>query len=143
MSGRWPSGRSAAPTYCTEPPHLKGRPTLWLAAKYLITAALVVLISEIARLNDRLGGLIAALPVVTLLTLIWLYVEQQPMAKIANHARYIFWYGLPTLPMFLVFPWLLQRMNFWLALLLSAGLALASFLLFAQGMRRWGIELMP
>ena len=116
---------------------------LWLAAKYLITAALVVLISETARRNDRLGGLIAALPVVTVLTLIWLYVEQQPTAKIANHARYTFWYVLPTLPMFLVFPWLLNRMNFWLALLLSVVLAVVSFLLFAQLLRRFSIELLP
>ena len=116
---------------------------LWLAAKYLITAVLVVLISEIARRHDRLGGLIAALPLVTVLTLVWLHAEQQPLAKIANHARYTFWYVLPTLPMFLVFPWLLPRMNFWLALLLSAGVAVLGFLLFAQWLQRWGIELMP
>ncbi len=115
----------------------------WLAAKYLITAALVVLISEIARRNDRLGGLIAALPVVTVLTLIWLYLEQQPAAKIANHARYTFWYVLPTLPMFLVFPWLLNRMNFWLALLLSAVMAVVGFLLFALWLRRFSIDLLP
>ena len=102
----------------------------------------MVLISEIARRNDRLGGLIAALPVVTVLTLIWLHVEQQPVAKIANHARYTFWYVLPTLPMFLVFPWLLQRMHFWWALLIAAVVAVVGFLLFAQGVRRWGIELM-
>ena len=121
----------------------QGIALLWLAAKYLITAALVVLISEIARRNDRLGGLIAALPVVTVLTLIWLYVEQQPAAKIANHARYTFWYVLPTLPMFLVFPWLLNRMNFWLALLLSALMAVVGFLLFALWLRRFSIELLP
>ena len=84
----------------------------WIITKYLITAALVVLISEVAKRSDKLGGLIAALPMVTLLTLIWLYVENQSTEKIANHAWYTFWYVVPTLPMFLFFPMLLNRFGF-------------------------------
>ena len=49
------------------------------------------------------------------LALIWLYVENQPQEKLANHAWYTFWYVLPTLPMFLAFPVLLPRWGFWLA----------------------------
>lgn len=45
----------------------------YLILKYLITAGTVVLISEFAKHSDKLGGLLAALPVVTILTLIWLY----------------------------------------------------------------------
>lgn len=51
----------------------------WLITKYLITAAIVVLISEAAKRSDKLGSLIAALPLVTVLTLVWLYIEQQPV----------------------------------------------------------------
>jgi uncharacterized membrane protein (GlpM family) len=80
---------------------------VWLITKYFVTAAVVVLISELAKRSDRLGGLVAALPMVTLLTLIWLYLEKQPEQKIANHAWYTFWYVMPTLPMFLAFPALL------------------------------------
>ncbi len=68
----------------------------YLIIKYLITAGVVVLVSEFAKRSDKLGGLIAALPMVTVLTLIWLYVEHQPTSKIANHAYYTFWYVLPT-----------------------------------------------
>lgn len=76
----------------------------WILTKYFITAAIVVLASELAKRSDKLGALVAAMPLVTLLTLIWLYVENQPTLKIANHARYTFWYVIPTLPMFLIFP---------------------------------------
>ena len=62
----------------------------WLITKYLLTAGVVVLVSEIAKRSDKLGGLVAALPLVTILALIWLYVEDQPTAKIANHAWYTF-----------------------------------------------------
>ncbi|HNI63689.1 MAG TPA: DUF3147 family protein, partial [Agitococcus sp.] len=85
----------------------------WIITKYAITAAMVVLISELAKRSDKLGSLVAALPLVTVLTLIWLYVEQQPTSKIANHAWYTFWYVIPTLPMFLAFPWLMSRFGFW------------------------------
>ena len=63
----------------------------WLITKYLLTAGMVVFISEVAKRSDRLGGFIAALPLMTLLTLSWLYIENQPEDKIANHAYYTFW----------------------------------------------------
>ena len=115
---------------------------LWLVTKYFLTAAVVVLVSEAAKRSDRLGGLIAALPLVTVLALIWLYVEEQPMEKIANHAWYTFWYVVPTLPMFLAFPVLLPRFGFWPTLLVCIIITAVCFGLFALAVRRFGIELL-
>ena len=114
----------------------------WLITKYLITAALVVLVSETAKRSDRFGGLIAALPMITVLTLIWLYLEHQPAAKLANHALYTFWYVVPTLPMFLAFPWLLDRLGFWWTLGACALLTIICFALVALVLKRFGIILM-
>jgi uncharacterized membrane protein (GlpM family) len=114
----------------------------WIVTKYLITAAVVVLVSELAKRSDKLGAFVAALPLVTVLVLIWLYVEQQPQEKIANHAWYTFWYVLPTLPMFLVFPVLLPRFGFWLTLLASVVITVFCFALFAFVLRRFDIHLM-
>jgi len=113
----------------------------WIIFKYAITAGLVVLISEVAKRSDQLGALIAALPLVTVLTLIWLNLEQQPTDKIANHAWYTFWYVLPTLPMFLVFPWLLKRFEFWFSLGFSVLVTILSFYLFARLVKIWGVNL--
>lgn len=113
----------------------------WIITKYLITAAMVVFISEVAKRSDKLGGLIAALPLVTILTLTWLYLENQSTEKIANHAWYTFWYVVPTLPMFLLFPMLLNRFGFWIALGMSAVITVVSFVLFALVVKRFGIEL--
>jgi hypothetical protein len=114
----------------------------WLIVKYAVTAALVVLISEIARRNDRLGGFIAALPLVTLLTLVWLHMEQQPENRITNHAWYTFWYVLPTLPMFVVFPLLFRWFGFWGAIAAGITLTVVCFGLFAVVLRKFGIELL-
>ena len=55
---------------------------VWLIAKYALTAGMVILISEVAKRSDRLGGLIAALPIVTILVLIWMKLENQDPQKI-------------------------------------------------------------
>jgi hypothetical protein len=108
----------------------------------MLTAAMVVIVSETAKRSDKLGGLTAALPLVTLLVLIWLYVEEQPQAKISNHAWYTFWYVVPTLPMFLAFPFLLPRLGFWLTMLASVGITVICFGLFALLVRQFGIQLL-
>jgi len=113
----------------------------YIILKYLITAAVVVMVSEFAKRSDKLGGLIAALPLVTVLTLIWLYVEHQPISKIANHAYYTFWYVLPTLPMFLLFPYLLPKWGFVLTLVSCVILTIFIFLLFALLVKQFGINL--
>jgi uncharacterized membrane protein (GlpM family) len=114
----------------------------WIITKYAITALLVVLISEVAKRSDKLGALVAAFPLVTVLAMIWLYVEHQPAEKISNHAWYTFWYVLPTLPMFLVFPFLLSRLGFWGALAAGAIIAVVCFSVLAVVMKRFGIILL-
>lgn len=114
----------------------------YLLVKYFVTAAIVVAVSELARRSDRMGALVASLPLVTLLTLIWLYVEQQPLAKLGNHAYYTFWYVIPTLPMFLLFPFLLQRIGFWFSLLVSVVFTVALFAVYASILRRFNINLL-
>jgi F0F1-type ATP synthase assembly protein I len=114
----------------------------WLIVKYLLTSAVVVGVSEFAKRSDRLGGLIAALPMVTVLALIWLHIENQPQEKIANHAWYTFWYVVPTLPMFLAFPVLLPRIGFWPALMACMVLTVVCFALFALVMKRFGVNLL-
>ena len=114
---------------------------VWIIVKYLLTAGAVVLISEIAKRSDKLGGLIAALPIITFLTMIWLYVENQSMDKIANHAWYTFWYVIPTLPMFLAFPFLLERIGFWATIFTSILITLICFVLFSLIVKQFGIDL--
>lgn len=115
---------------------------LWLGGKYLVTAAIVVLVSELARRHERFGALVAALPLVTLLAILLMYAERQPPQRIAEFAAYTFWYVLPSLPFFLAFPALLPRVGFWPALLLGAVLAVVCFFALALVLKRFGIVLL-
>ncbi len=114
----------------------------WIITKYALTAAIIVLISEVAKRTEKIGALIGALPMVAVLAMIWMYVEHQPAERIGSYAAYTFWYVLPTLPMFLAFPQLLPRIGFWGALLSSALITITCFALLALVMRRFGLELL-
>ncbi len=114
---------------------------MFLLLKYALSAAMVVLISELARRNDKIGALVAALPLTTVLVLIWLRVEGQSEAKIAAHAWYTFWYVIPGLPAFLLFPFLMRQLGFWLALLAAIAITAALFWLCSVALKYWGIQL--
>ena len=114
----------------------------WIITKYLLTAGMVVFISEVAKRSDKLGGFIAALPLMTLLTLTWLFIENQNEEKIANHAYYTFWYVIPTLPMFLIFPYLLPKFGFWLTMGACVVATVICFGLFTLAMKAFDVQLL-
>ena len=100
-----------------------------LITKYAVTAFVIVLVSEVAKRSDRLGALISSLPFVTIMVMVWLHLEKQGTEKLASHAFYTFWYVIPTIPMFLLLPWLLHKgTGFWWALLWSALLTFVCFI---------------
>jgi hypothetical protein len=115
---------------------------LYTALKVVITAALVVAISEAAKRSSALGALLASLPLTSLLAFLWIYGETGDTAKIANLSTSIFWYVLPSLVLFLALPALLQfGLGFWPSLLLSCGLTVAAYFLMIAVLGRLGIAL--
>lgn len=114
----------------------------YIAFKYFITAFLIVFVSEIAKRSDKIGAVISSFPLVTILTLIWLYVENQDKLKIQNHAYYTFWYVIPTLPMFILFPFLYDKLGFWMDLFVCLIITAVIFIIFAMLVKKIGIELL-
>lgn len=82
---------------------------LYLAAKALISGILVAAVSEIAKRYPGFGALVASLPLVSVLGMLWLWHDRPDPANMADHAYATFWYVLPSLPMFLLIPVLLRR----------------------------------
>ena len=102
----------------------------YILIKTVLSALIIVTISEIAKRSPALGALIASLPLVSVLGMVWLWRDTQDTARLADHAQATFWYVLPSLPMFLLIPFMLRSgAPFWLALgagvILTAGLYLA------------------
>ena len=102
---------------------------LFIFLKILITAGILVLVTEIAKVNDRIGGLIAALPLTTFLILFWMNYENVSYNKISNHMIYTLIYLIPTIPMFLIFPFCIHKLGFWVTILICLVVTFISILL--------------
>ena len=101
----------------------------YLLVKAGLSGLIVLIVSEVARRSPGLGGLIASLPLVSVLGIIWLWRDTSDVERIAAHAQATFWFVLPSLPMFLAFPAMLRHgVGFWLALALSCLLTMALYL---------------
>lgn len=102
---------------------------LFLVLKALLSGSVIVAITEIAKRNNTAASIVHSLPLVSLFALIWLYGETRDTSLIARHATGTFWFVLPTLPFFLLLPWLLRR-GFGFVPSLVVGVVVTSLLYF-------------
>jgi len=115
---------------------------LYLLIKALVSGAIIAAVSEIAKRYPGFGALVASLPLVSVLGMIWLWRDTQDPVRIAAHAGATFWFVLPSLPMFLLIPALLRHGTpFWLALGLGCALTIALYLAMTWIGPRFGLRL--
>jgi uncharacterized membrane protein (GlpM family) len=101
---------------------------LYLALKAALSGLLIAIISEVSKRYPGIGGLIASLPLVSVLGMIWLWRDKPDVENMASHVEATFWFVLPSLPMFLIIPLLLRTgTSFWLALLIGCAATIAFY----------------
>jgi hypothetical protein len=112
--------------------------------KLFVTAAVILFVTKIQLVSDRLSALLIALPLTSLLAMIWMHQSGQSAQRLANHSEGTFWFVLPTLPMFLILPWMLRNgFGFWVALAANCLITIVLFWFTVVVLRRFGIDLMP
>ena len=110
--------------------------------KLAITASLVVAISEASKRSSIVGGLLASLPLVSLLGIFWLYFDTGNTEKVADLSRSVFWLVLPSLPFFLLLPTLLkQGWGFYGSMAFSSGVTISLYYILLVFLSRRGIAL--
>ena len=115
---------------------------LYLFIKAAISGAIVAAVSEIARRYPGWGGLLASLPLVSLLAMIWLWRDSGDAERVAALSASTFWFILPSLPLFLVLPGLLRsNVGFWPSLAISVVGTLALYAIWFWAAPRLGIKL--
>jgi hypothetical protein len=101
----------------------------YFITKVTVSATLIVAISELAKRSSMMGALLASLPLVSILAMIWLYHESGDTAKIIALSTDIFWLVLPSLVLFISLPVLLKyEVGFYLSLGISIGLTVISYI---------------
>ena len=109
--------------------------------KLLISASIIVAVSEVSKYNATIGGLIKSLPLISIIALCWVYIETHDTTKVAALSTSTFWFVLPTLPMFLLFPVLLSKgAGFYTSLSVSLALMLGCYLMTIAILRWCGIQ---
>jgi hypothetical protein len=115
---------------------------LYLVIKAAISGVIVALVSEIARRYPGWGGLIASLPLTSLLAMIWLWRDSGDELRIAELSASTFWFILPSLPLFVVLPVLLRSgMAFWAALAIVVAGTMALYAVMFWAGPRLGLKL--
>ncbi len=113
-----------------------------LTVRAIITGLLVVLIAWIARKNPNLGGLIASIPLISTLGMVWLWHDTQDAAKVADYSIAAMIFFLPSMPMFVIIPLLLRRgYDFWPVLGTALIVTMALYWLTSRIAASYGMEL--
>ncbi|MDY7027834.1 MAG: DUF3147 family protein [Spirochaetota bacterium] len=115
---------------------------MYYVVKVAVSALVIVVVSEVAKRSSLIGALIAALPLTSLLAIVWMWAEKTDVGKIADLSSSIFWLVIPSLLFFVLFPMLLNRgVHFWMSFAVSAVSTIAMYLILAKLLHIFGIEL--
>lgn len=115
---------------------------LYLTVKALLSGVIIAIVSEVSRRAPAFGALIVSLPLVSLLAMMWLWHDTRDTVRIADHAQATFWYVLPSMPMFLVLPFLLRAGHgFWPSLIAVCIMTIMLYALMVWALARFGISL--
>jgi hypothetical protein len=115
---------------------------LYLILKAAVSGILIAAVSEIAKRWPGFGALVASLPLVSILGMLWLWHDKPDTGNMADHVQATFWYVLPSLPMFLVIPALMRKgIGFYPALISGCALTIALYLAMTLIGPRFGLRL--
>jgi hypothetical protein len=115
---------------------------LYLVLKAAISGVIIAIVSETAKRSPAAGALIASLPLVSVMGMMWLWRDTHDPQRMASHAGATFWYVLPSLPMFLLIPALLRRgLPFWPSLAAGCALTIGLYLAMTWIGPRFGLKL--
>ena len=110
--------------------------------KLIISSGIIVIVSEIAKKNTLFGGLIASIPLISVLSMIWLYIDTKDIAKVKDLSTSILWMVIPSLTLFIMLPVLINYgVNFYLSLTISILITAIFYGLTIIVLTRYGIQL--
>ena len=91
--------------------------------KIIVGGFLIALVSELSKRYEVISTMIISMPIISIITYIFIYVEQRDLPKIARMSHDMVYLMIPSFAFFLLMPIFISKLdNFWLSLLLSAAL---------------------
>lgn len=109
--------------------------------KTLLSLVVIVSVSEIAKRSSLIGGILVSLPLVSLLAIVWLWIDTKSKIKVAELSHSIFWLVIPSLVLFISLPMLLKKLDFGWAMLISCLLTVIAYYLMVIVLNYFNIKL--
>jgi len=110
--------------------------------KIITTTVLIVVISEIAKRSSFVGAILASIPLISVLAMIWLYIDTKDVTKISALSNSVFWLVIPSLALFVSLPILLkQGINFYLSIGISIVITIICYWLMLYVLNYFGVKL--
>ena len=110
--------------------------------KLLLSSGIIVIVSEIAKKNTLIGGLIASIPLVSVMAMIWLYIDTKDIENINALSKSILWMVVPSLALFISLPVLLKSgVNFYISMGISILVTMGCYWLAIAALAKFGIKL--
>ena len=115
---------------------------MYYILKVLVSAVIIVLISEISKRSSMAGSIIASIPLLSLMAFIWMYIDTKDVQKISALSTGIFWLVIPSLLLFIILPFLLKKqVSFWWALGISTSVMVLFYFIMIFVLKKFGIKL--
>ncbi len=115
---------------------------IYTITKILITSGLVVAVSEIAKRSSMMAGILASIPLISVLGFVWLYIDTKDVEKISSLSTSIFWLVIPSLALFVTLPILLKKgFGFYPSLGVATSITVVCYYLMILILGKFGIKL--
>lgn len=110
--------------------------------KVALSAILIVAVSEASKKSSLIGGILASVPLLSVLAMIWLYIDTKDIQKVSQLSTSVFWLVIPSLSLFIVLPVLLKmKIDFYLALTISLIIMVLLYYIMISLLGKFGIHL--
>ncbi len=115
---------------------------MYYLIKVIITAILVVIVSEVSKRSSVIAGILASIPLLSFIAIFWMYYENKDLTVIINFSKAIFWLVIPSLLFFVALPMLLKKgVNFYLSMSLSASIMVLFYYLMVLILKKFNITI--
>ncbi len=110
--------------------------------KVILSAILIVIVTEVSKKDNLLGSIVISIPWVSLIAILWIFIESKDAVKVASFSYGIFWMVIPSLLLFILLPVLINhKVNFYVALVTSTAVMTAGYFAMNAVLKKIGIHI--
>jgi hypothetical protein len=112
---------------------------MYIVIKTILTALIIVAISETGKRFTTVGAILASLPLTSLLAFVWIYIETKDTQKITTLSWEILLMIIPSLVFFVALPLLLKVTKFYPSLFISVILTATAYFFWFMLLKKTGL----